>query len=280
MNDKLTQRCILCGNSNAEKYLRGLRKCDGCDLISADLDFEELAMDDIYQKKYFFGVDYVDYIREKKTLQHNFHARLKEIFEYIGVPENKNLFEVGCAYGFFLEVAKNHFGHVRGIDITREGCEYARKELGLDVIYGDFLKYDVESDRYDVFCLWDTIEHLKQPHLYIEKISKKIRKGGFICLTTGDIESVSARISREKWRMIHPPTHLFYFSRRTISTLLEKYGFRIEQIRYCGNYRTINSLFLNYQNSALYKVIKNSRFLNIPTYCNLFDIMTVIAKKI
>lgn len=275
----MTMSCIVCEDFRLHNFMGGLKKCAGCGLVSADTEITDKGIKEIYEKDYFFGRCYVDYIREKKALQLNFRGRLRELLRHVDIPAQKSLFEIGCAYGFFLDLAKKEFRTVGGIDITEDGCMYAKKELGLDVVCGDFLKFDIGRGRYDIFCLWDTIEHLAKPHLYLEKISNSLNKGGIISLTTGDIGSLSARLSRNKWRLIHPPEHLFYFSRRTISGLLKKYGFEVISIKYCGMHRTLKSAFLGHQGSFIYRWLKKSRLSEALFYVNLFDIMQVTARK-
>jgi hypothetical protein len=88
--------------------------------------------------------------------------------------------------------------------------------------------------------MWDTIEHLLKPHLYLEKISRHTRPGGLIALTTGDIKSLNARLMKKKWRLIHPPTHVYYFSLDTLRRLLWRYGFEIIYHKHCGLYRSLD----------------------------------------
>lgn len=275
----MTARCIICERGQFNNFIGGLKKCANCGLVLFDLDLTDEAIKAFYEKDYFFGRCYVDYIREKRALQLNFRKHLKELLYHVDSPKQKALFEIGCAYGFFLELAKKEFGFVQGIDISEDGCEYAREKLGLNVVRGDFIKFDIEKNKFDIFCLWGTIEHLKNPHLYLEKIRDCIKKDGIISLTTGDIESTTAKLSKDKWRLIQPPEHLFYFSRKTISSLLKKYGFEIVRIEYCGYYRTLHFLFLKHQNSIVYKLLKNIALTNTPFYLNLFDTMHLIAKK-
>ena len=54
------------------------------------------------------------------------------------------------------------------MDVTEDGVAHARS-LGLDAVAGDFLTRDFGPQRYDVVAMWDTIEHLKSPHLFLEK---------------------------------------------------------------------------------------------------------------
>ena len=42
-----------------------------------------------------------------------------------------------------------------------------------------------------------------------------------------------------RWRMIHPPTHLQYFSTGTMRRLLTRHGFRVARIQSAPMYRNI-----------------------------------------
>ena len=70
----------------------------------------------------------------------------------------------------------------------------------------------------DVVCLWDTIEHLKNPDLYIEKVADNYDRGGMIAITTGDIGSLVARLRGSEVET-DPPTHslTLLFSKLTLT---------------------------------------------------------------
>ena len=70
-------------------------------------------------------------------------------------------------------------------------------------------------------------------------------KDSIIAITTGNIESLNSKIFGENWRLIHPPTHLHYFSYNSIKTLLEKNNFKIIHFEHCGYYRSLKFIFIN-----------------------------------
>jgi O-methyltransferase involved in polyketide biosynthesis len=132
--------------------------------------------------------------------------------------------------------------------------------------------------------MWDTIEHLRAPHAYVEKIAAHTEAGALVALTTGDIESLNARLRKDKWRLIHPPTHLHYFSRKSIAQLLDAHGFDVIYNRYCGFYRSIgnmayNVLVLRQQKPQLYRPLERLGVGGLGFYLNLYDIMYVIARR-
>jgi len=241
-------------------------------------DFEAL-----YSASYFAGEEYRDYVAERRLIEKHFRIRLQTLLAYVPDAAAKRLFEVGSAYGFFLSVARDRFASVEGIDISRDAVAYATQNLRLDVHAGDFLDHRIQG-KIDVACLWDTIEHLQEPHLYLEKLVAHMDRGGVVALTTGDINSLVARFRGAKWRQIHPPTHLHYFSKDTLTRLLRKYGLAVRYCKYEGMYRSLDTiayiiLNIKHQWPAMYLRLKNSGLLNLDIYLNLYDILFVVAEK-
>lgn len=73
------------------------------------------------------------------------------------VVSRGRLVEVGCAFGFFLNLAREHF-EVKGFEVNAEAATYARESLGLDVEEGEFLANRLGDDSVDVAMMWDVIE--------------------------------------------------------------------------------------------------------------------------
>src|SRR5207249_5299251 len=97
-----------------------LKQCQYCQLIFANLKLSENDILEIYKDQYFAGKAYLNYAEEKKALQLNFQKRIKEFLPFIENPKSKSLFEIGSAYGFFLELAKKKFHFVAGVDVNDE----------------------------------------------------------------------------------------------------------------------------------------------------------------
>jgi len=278
------ERCLVCGGPYGPSRLPGLLKCQSCSFVTADLKLSRSDLENLYDQAYFAGQEYKDYLGERALIEKHFRVRLRKLLGYVRDARNKRLFEIGSAYGFFLTVARRYFAAVEGIDISRDAVNYAAQILGLPVHAGDFLDHPLEQ-KVDVVCLWDTIEHLSAPHLYIEKAAATMNVGGVIAITTGDLGSVVARVRGRHWRQIHPPTHLHYFSKATLTNLLLKHGF---QPRYCGHegmYRSLDTiayiiLNIKHKKPQLYSALKKIGLLQFDLYLNLYDILFIIAEKV
>ncbi len=276
--------CLVCGAAvnGVRPSPRGLLRCPQCGFVFADMPADEpITLTSLYQDEYFKGGEYDDYLRDRPQLQANFADRIATLRRY---SNGGKLFEIGAAYGFFLELAQAYW-QPAGIDVAEPAARYARENLGLPVACGEFLQYPLDPASYDLFCMWDTIEHLARPDRYIERIAHHLRPGGVLALTTGDIGSLTARAQGERWRLIHPPTHLWYFSAQTLGQLLRRYGLEVVHLSHPGNYRSLSALArwgltpFGAVGQSAYTRLARSGWATRGVNLNLFDIMFVIAQR-
>jgi len=273
-------QCLVCGESGLSTYLNILLKCPTCSFVTARMD-EPVEVQAIYEGDYFCGEEYLDYRADEAFFRKNFRRRLRDILKRRSAGR---LLEIGAAYGFFLDEAKHHFD-VAGFEVNPQAARHARETLGLDVRTGDFLETPpAELGAFDVMVMWDVIEHLHRPDLFIERISDLSRPGALLYLTTGDIGSFVARWRGRRWRMIHPPSHLHYFSRDTLSRLLASHGFRVVEMKSVGVARSWHQvlyslLAMKMRMPRTYTGLKRVIPATWGFTLNLFDIVQVVARK-
>jgi len=278
--------CVVCARrSGYDPAFAGLERCLGCGFVT----FRDLAGFDpgsLYDEEYFAGKEYPDYLGQQDALRRSMRRHLRQMARYR--PLGGRLLEVGCAYGLFLDEARAHFTRVVGMDISEPAVTYAREQLDLDARIGDFAAADLRGERFDAVCMWDTIEHVLAPHAFVEHARDALDDGGMLYLTTGDLGSRNARWRRERWRQIHPPTHVNYFSRATMRLLLERLGFEVigfETAAYFHTlYNVLASIRLRRRSTAglagrVLAGIGERRARTVGFWLNLGDIMFVAARK-
>lgn len=282
----MSKACLVCNAKQFEPiYNSTLLKCAACGFVTANMEVDAQLLQQTYTENYFKGEEYVDYLRDKEILQTNFKKRLRYIYKKADKSTITNCLEIGCAYGFFAEVinAELHPKSYVGYDVVKEAIDYGKNELKQNLICGDYLEAKVNEPCSDIF-MWDVIEHLPNPEKFIEKAASELKPGGRIYITTGDIERLVPRMQKAKWRMIHPPSHLHYFSKNTLSKLLSKYGLKTIDVSYPPVYRSVRLIY--YSLFMLRK--KYPRFVEkiynlIPAKMNVaintYDIMFLIAEK-
>jgi 2-polyprenyl-3-methyl-5-hydroxy-6-metoxy-1,4-benzoquinol methylase len=282
------KNCINCGGSDFKSlYKNTLIECKNCSLITANIEIDKETLLNIYNDNYFSGKEYDNYVEDKAGIQDNFYQRLIYILKYKNHLPINSILEIGCAYGFFADLLTqkivNPFSY-QGFDASEEAINYAKKQnIDLHFSHEDYLKAPAIKQYSDVF-MWDVIEHLSEPDKFIEKISNETADDGFIYITTGNIKSLNARIRGRKWRLIHPPSHLYYFSEKSMCSFLKKYNFNVRKIKYFPVKRSVKQIFYslfilkkggNAISRYIYKLIPKKLSFSINTY----DIMFVIAQK-
>ena len=222
------QRCIACDADAWSPLYRGLVRCRECGFVRAATlpTPEEIA--GLYGSGYFEGEEYVDYLGDERAHVQNFRRRFERITALAGPIGS--LYEIGCAYGFWLRTAAEHGVRAAGIDVSPQAVRYAAETLRVNATLGAFEDAPIEPGAYRVVCMWDTLEHLAHPESCVGKIARILPRGGWLFLTTGDIGSPLARRQAERWRMIHPPTHLQYFSRDSLTRFLARAGLRVAHV--------------------------------------------------
>jgi SAM-dependent methyltransferase len=188
--------------------------------MTVEQNFAAEELKQLYREDYFQGREYIDYLADKSAIQKTLarHLRLVQRF----VPAGGRILEIGCAHGFFLELIEQIYPASVGVDISAAGVAHARAR-GLDAVVGDVLTTNL-TGRFDAVCLWDTIEHLPKPFETLRRARDLLQPSGHFFLSTGDFGAWLPRLQGLRWRQIHPPTHLFYFTRPALRALCQRVG--------------------------------------------------------
>lgn len=137
------------------------------------------------------------------------------------VTAGRRLVDVGCAHGFFLAAARERGWLGCGVDISADAVRYAREKLGLEVMHADLARANFAAGTFDVVAMVGTVEHMPDPLTTLRSAARLLKPDGHLMITTLDIEGV---FRQWEWK---PPEHIFYFSFRSLSRVLEAAGFHV-----------------------------------------------------
>lgn len=167
-----------------------------------------------------------DYIVEERG-QRVTAQRILERIERFAQPGN--LADLGCWVGFLLSEAEARGWNAIGVEPSEFASGYARERLGIDVRTGGLLDVDLGDDAFDAVFMGDVIEHIPEPAEALDRARALLRPDGVLALALPDAGSRVARAMGRKWWSVIP-THVQYFTRRSISTLLARRGFDVLEI--------------------------------------------------
>ena len=236
-SDPGSPHCAVCGGGAFEPALGELARCRTCGHLQYFVG-ASVTPADFYTDEYFNGLEYSGYLdHQAPSLRRSMRRHLAQMARY--GPLRDNLLEIGCAYGLFLDEARPFFSSLVGVDVCEGPVDVGRRTFDLDLRCGDFVAMDLPPESFDTICLWDTIEHLPNPREFVDAARRLLKPDGHFYLTTGDAGSLMARVRGRRWRQIHPPSHLQYFSRRTIVELLRRCRFEVIGIETAAYHHTV-----------------------------------------
>ncbi|MDR2483223.1 MAG: class I SAM-dependent methyltransferase [Treponema sp.] len=143
------------------------------------------------------------------------------------------LLDIGCATGALLERLWERGWDARGVELSPQEAEYARRERGLDVSALPLEEKRFPAAFFTAALASHLIEHLNDPASLVREVWRILIPGGRFWVTTPNIGGFQARLFGSRWRSAIFD-HLYLFSAKTLRVLLEGTGFRVERMATWG----------------------------------------------
>ncbi len=225
-----------------------------------------------YNKKYFEDRDHLD-----------FHLALSIKILAKNINCNKIL-DVGCGTGRLVKFLSQKGFDAQGCDAQAEAVKVARINNDSIVIRkasATSLPYKAES--FDLITSISTIEHLttRDAKKFIKEAKRVLKPNGYIFIITPNFSSPFRYLRGKNWFAYKDPTHINFFTPKSIKLLLTNCGYKQINFRHKSAY---NVRFDWYLPSALRKLpmpIKNLlNYLMISSPFSTFrDSLWVSAQK-
>jgi len=159
-----------------------------------------------------------------------------------GRPARPRLLDVGCAYGPFLQAARERGFQVQGLDVCPEAVCYVREQLRLPCGLGDFSSNDSAGvppggeGGFDVISLWFVIEHFRDTGTVLRRVNRLLKRGGVFSFSAPSASGISARKDRNLFFKNSPPDHYTLWPLRGVAPLLARFGLELKKIVVTGHH--------------------------------------------
>lgn len=275
--------CVVCGGALEPAFEKDgveLVSCSACHLLMRRLLPDRSELEQIYAHEYFEldpqnPVDgYADYLGDAEGHREAARRRLALLRRFVSPGK---LLDVGAAAGFFVDEAQSAGWAAEGVDVAAQMVEWGVRELGVPLRVGELAT--VSGSDFRAVTMWDYLEHSLDPAGDLEQSRELLQPGGIVALSTGDRNSLVARLTRSRWHLLTPRHHNFFFSAATVSRLLERTGFTVEWIAHPGGRYSLVHLAYKGLPPAVARRLATSRVAGVRVPVNLFDIVKVVARK-
>jgi len=147
-------------------------------------------------------------------------------------PKGPNVLDTGCAAGSLLLTLKGRGWKVRGVEISGPQALYCRQR-GLEVSSLSLEENHFPAQYFDAVLASHLIEHLNNPGNFVREVRRILKPNGRLYVTTPNINGFQARLFGNAWRSAIFD-HLYLFSVKTLTLLLESAGLTVERIKTWG----------------------------------------------
>jgi len=231
-------RCPVCGQSLFKlRHNLGKYKYLTCMLCSATIispfptpkEANKWYLIDDYYANPDRNAGYEDYGQLKEGLIKTYMKRNRTI-NAKSLFKNKQILEIGCGLGYYPETLEPKFVlNYTGLDLNKTAIKTIRKK-GYKGLIGDISALP-EDAQYDIVIMFDLLEHILEPNIFLSLLKKRMRPKGKIILTTPSTNSVLARIAGKKWVSYIVPQHVILYNPKALDYLFLKNGFKAELLK-------------------------------------------------
>lgn len=262
MREKLSS-CDLCGGRELNLYLKdvttwehlgkfNLVVCQNCGLVFVSPRPKSDQIQKFYPPERYWGDQDIRKPHGKslnkkwcRQRDEGYGILYREIFKQF--PKPARILDIGCGTGGFLTAFRDKDWQVLGTEISKEAASYSGKTYGFPVKIGDLLEIDFSKEKFDVIVINGVLEHVFSPRETLEKVSQLLSDDGLLAIVVPNIESLGFKIFKGDWWPLQPPRHLYHFSPKTITILLQKTGFKVLSMSHFNFHHNFYSLFESFR---------------------------------
>jgi SAM-dependent methyltransferase len=193
--------------------------CNTCGLLYQNPRFEKKFYDDYYSKYYRKVVckdaePSLEFVEDQIKRGELLFESIKGYFDVPGA-----MLDVGCSVGGLLVHFINQGWNASGIDPDQGYVKYGRDKLGLSLENIGAEEMVLESNKYDLIIIMDSLEHVYDPNLTLELCRKASRPNAILLLEGRGIPQKNSKIYFNH-------NHHRYFSLNTFELMMFKHGWK------------------------------------------------------
>lgn len=140
------------------------------------------------------------------------------------------LLDIGCGRADFLAMMEKMRWKSSGIEVD-ERIRGRGERMGLDLRNGRLEDMVFADGEFDAVTMWHVFEHMSRPLSVLTECRRILKPGGLIVIATPNAASLQSVAAGKDWFHLDPPFHLYHYSLKNITALLEGNGFSVKKVR-------------------------------------------------
>ena len=135
--------------------------------------------------------------------------------------------DVGCGNGTLLREFVKQGWQGAGLDPSPWAVQCAE---GYEVIQSTLHEAGLPGDHFDAVTNTAVLEHVAQPHPYVEEVLRILKPGGCAYFNVPNYGSLSIRLGCGSFRSNTPPWHACFFTYKTMAEFFSRYRGSLSEV--------------------------------------------------
>ncbi|MDO8427027.1 MAG: class I SAM-dependent methyltransferase [Deltaproteobacteria bacterium] len=235
--DNSEKKCFICGGASFSPVYKGIKSegglydikfCANCGLGRTEPFLNDAELQKIYSSSYRED----DSTRFASPLEKAIALlRVQRCRRVEGLAKKGRILDVGCGRADFLLLMKERGWETSGLELDKR-IEGRGKKTGMDLRFGTLDTVKFPDSHFDAVTFWHVFEHIRRPEAALAECRRVLKPGGVLVIAVPNIDSVQAKMSGKNWFHLDPPFHLYHYSAKNLTMLLDKSGFEAATVRH------------------------------------------------
>lgn len=158
----------------------------------------------------------------------------------------KKILDVGCGTGRLVRFLNQKGFETLGCDPSKEAVNFAKKINSKSIKKAPATKLPYKTSSFDLVTSISVIEHLKQKEAekFLNEAKRVLKPNGYIFIITPNFSSPFRYILGKRWFAYSDPTHINFFTPKSIKVLLTNCGYKNIKFRHKSAYDVLFSWYL------------------------------------
>ncbi|MDJ1473114.1 class I SAM-dependent methyltransferase [Xanthocytophaga flava] len=229
-NTLVFKHFLVCKDYTVSKQEFQIVRCESCGFKFTNPRPAAHEIGAFYQSE-----DYISHSNTNKGLINKAYQivrnyTLKNKLKLINSLHTKGtLLDIGCGTGAFLQTCSSAGWQVKGTEPDSNARAFAGSNNQL-TIEPDFLTA-YPDEQFDIITMWHVLEHVHLLSETLDKLRRNLSSDGKLVIAVPNSESYDAKYYNQYWAAYDVPRHLYHFAPKTLTQLIEKFGFKIAEVK-------------------------------------------------
>jgi len=145
------------------------------------------------------------------------------------------MLDVGCGSGWFLAQMRDAGWDVTGVEPNMAAAEFGRSKKGLHILPGSLLTVKFAPASFDYVRMNHSFEHMEHPNQVLDETYRILADNGKLMIGIPNRDGWNARFFGRYWHHLALPVHTFSYSVKTITRMLNKHNFEVQNVVFNTN---------------------------------------------